>query len=194
MTIRLIDGESQEGRRRVIDALTLAFATDPVMRWMYPEPSAYLACFPGFATAFASASFKAKTTWISDDMGGASCWQPRDVMPDGDAIGEAMFSTIDRSKHETAAQILEKMDEFHPTDPHWYLAIVGVEPAKQGRGLGAQLLQGALDLCDQEGLIAYLESSNPANISLYQRHGFEVIGEIKVGDAPVVTPMLRPAR
>ena len=86
------------------------------------------------------------------------------------------------------------MDRFHPTEPHWYLAIIGVEGAKQGRGLGAQLMEPALARCDEQGLIAYLESSNPANISLYQRHGFEVIGEIRVGDAPVVTPMLRPSR
>jgi ribosomal protein S18 acetylase RimI-like enzyme len=105
-----------------------------------------------------------------------------------------MFSSIDDSKHEAAERILEQMEAFHPTEPHWYLAIIGVEPAKQGRGLGAQLMEGALTRCDEEGLIAYLESSNPANISLYQRHGFEVIGEIQVADTPVVTPMLRPAR
>ncbi|MCA1748539.1 MAG: hypothetical protein LC634_03060 [Sphingomonadales bacterium] len=41
---------------------------------------------------------------------------------------------------------------------------------------------------------AYLESSNPRNISLYLRHGFEIVGEIQHGSSPVMTPMLRPAR
>jgi hypothetical protein len=41
---------------------------------------------------------------------------------------------------------------------------------------------------------AYLESSNRRNISLYMRHGFEVMGEIQVGAAPPVTPMLRSPR
>lgn len=194
MTIELMDRESQDARQRVVAALTLAFAADPVMRWLYPEPSAYLRDFPGFAAAFAAASFGAGTTWQSDDVGGASCWQPRDVHPDGDAIASVLFSTIDEAQHEAAQAMLEEMDRFHPTEPHWYLAIIGVEAAKQGRGLGAQLMEPALARCDEEGLIAYLESSNPANISLYQRHGFEVIGEIRVGDAPVVTPMLRPSR
>ena len=57
-----------------------------------------------------------------------------------------------------------------------------------------ELMEGALERCDEEGLIAYLESSNPANIPLYQRHGFEIIGEIQAPGTPVVTPMLRPAR
>jgi ribosomal protein S18 acetylase RimI-like enzyme len=52
----------------------------------------------------------------------------------------------------------------------------------------------ALKAVDRDGLIAYLESSNPKNISLYQRHGFEVIGEIQSGSSPVLRPMLRKAR
>ena len=55
---------------------------------------------------------------------------------------------------------------------------------------------GALGVarCDREGLLAYLESSNPRNISLYERHGFEAVGEIQIGAAPVVTPMVRQPR
>jgi GNAT superfamily N-acetyltransferase len=194
MTTNLIDTQSEENRRAVISALTLAFIADPVMRWMYPKPAAYLEHFPAFAAAFASASFRAETTWFSEEGGGAACWQPRDVEPDSELIASTMFSTVDEAQHETLESILGKMEAFHPTEPHWYLAIVGVEPARQGHGLGTQLMEGALERCDEEGLIAYLESSNPANISLYQRHGFEIIGEIQAADSPVVTPMLRPAR
>jgi ribosomal protein S18 acetylase RimI-like enzyme len=116
------------------------------------------------------------------------------VHPDGEAIESVMLGTVDKAKHETLGATLEKMDEFHPKEPHWYLAIVGVDSAHQGKGLGAQLMESGLARCDEEGLIAYLESSNPANISLYERHGFRVVGEIQIDEAPVTTPMLRPAR
>jgi predicted GNAT family acetyltransferase len=46
-------------------------------------------------------------------------------------------------------------------------------------------------MLDETRTIGYLESSNPANISLYQRHGFEIMGEIRAGSAPLVTPMIR---
>ncbi len=52
-------------------------------------------------------------------------------------------------------------------------------------------MQHALARCDQEGALAYLESSNPENISLYARHGFEILGMIQVGTMPPIIPMLR---
>ena len=60
--------------------------------------------------------------------------------------------------------------------------------------LGSLLLKTALKRCDDDGVIAYLESSNPKNIPLYERHGFEVMGLIQPGDFPPLYPMLRPAR
>ncbi len=88
----------------------------------------------------------------------------------------------------------EKMEQWHPKEPHWYLPLIGVEPNAQGNGLGGALMRHALARCDQEGALAYLESSNPRNISLYERHGFEVMGEIQLGAGPLVTPMLRRPR
>jgi len=194
MGVELIDPDSEESRRAAVSTLTLAFAADPIMRWLYPEPAAYLEAFPGFAAAFGAASFDAGTAWVSDGASGTACWQPPGVLLDEEAMGVALFSTIDEARHATTEALVGKMDEFHPQEPHWYLAIIGVDAARQGRGLGAQLMEAALARCDEDGVIAYLESSNPANIPLYQRHGFEVIGEIQVGDMPVMTPMLRPSR
>jgi len=77
---------------------------------------------------------------------------------------------------------------------HGYLPLIGVEPNAQGRGLGAALMGVALARCDREGTLAYLESSNPRNVSLYRRGGFEETDEIKVGAGPVVTPMVRQPR
>jgi ribosomal protein S18 acetylase RimI-like enzyme len=69
-----------------------------------------------------------------------------------------------------------------------------VEPNAQGRGLGAELMRHAVARCDEERALAYLESSNRRNISLYLRHGFEIMGEIRIGAAPLVTPMIRRPR
>jgi ribosomal protein S18 acetylase RimI-like enzyme len=89
--------------------------------------------------------------------------------------------------------ILKGMAEHHPHEPHWYLPVVAADPNWIGQGLGALLMKHALRRCDEEGIAAYLESSNPRNISLYERHGFRIVGRIQSGSSPVMTPMLRPA-
>ncbi len=49
--------------------------------------------------------------------------------------------------------------------------------------------------CDERGVAAYLESSNPRNEPLYARYGFEPRPAIALPDGgPRVTPMWRPAR
>jgi len=58
-------------------------------------------------------------------------------------------------------------------------------------GLGSILLRHAVARSDREGVPAYLESSNPRNISLYERYGFVRLGIIQSGESPEVVPMLR---
>ncbi|WP_042375996.1 GNAT family N-acetyltransferase [Streptacidiphilus melanogenes] len=81
----------------------------------------------------------------------------------------------------------------HPREPHWYLYILGVEPDLQGRGVGAALLRAGLERSDAAGLPAYLESSNLANVPLYQHFGFTVTGRLALPPgAPEIPTMWRP--
>lgn len=85
-------------------------------------------------------------------------------------------------------------DSYHPEEPHWYLPLLGVDPLHHGKGLGSALMKHALAVCDQDNKFVYLESSNPKNIPLYERHGFEVLGTIQVSASPPIFPMLRKPR
>jgi len=116
------------------------------------------------------------------------------VQGDIAAIGPLVqaFARLERSA--VLSRVGEAVRAFHPDAPHWYLSMIGVDPMRQGRGLGSALLEAGLARCDADGAIAYLESSNPKNIPLYERYGFEVLGVIDPEDFPPLTPMLRPAR
>ena len=93
-------------------------------------------------------------------------------------------------------RVLALLDHEHPREPpHWYLAVLGTDPPRQGRGLGSAVLAPVLERCDAVGLGAYLESSKEANIPFYRRHGFEVLGELRApGGAPPVWTMWREPR
>jgi GNAT superfamily N-acetyltransferase len=76
---------------------------------------------------------------------------------------------------------LTVLEGKHPSEPHYYLAFVGVEPEWQGRGLGSAVLEPILERCDRDGMPAFLEASTPRNRVLYERHGFAVMEEFTLG-------------
>jgi GNAT superfamily N-acetyltransferase len=178
----------------VVGCVVAAFITDPLARFAWPKPHDHLRGMPEAIRAVAGASFEHRTACISSDFCGAALWLPPGVNLNGEPLEKVFRRTADPKHLDDLLGTFEKMEEWHPDEPHWYLPIIGVEPNAQGRGLGGALLRHAVARCDREKVIAYLESSNPRNITLYERHGFECMGEIRVGAGPLVTPMLRQPR
>src|SRR5262245_895611 len=178
----------------VVYAISLAFSADPVANWFFPEPQRYAKFFPGFVKAFAGAAFEHGSGDCVEDFSGAALWLPPGVHPDEKALLTLLHEAIPERDQADVFALLERMDQNHPTEPHWYLPMIGVEPGKQGNGYGTALLKRGLGRCDDEDKLAYLESSSPKNIPLYERHGFESVGVIQVGSSPPLFPMLRRPR
>lgn len=89
---------------------------------------------------------------------------------------------------------MDQIEKVHPREPHWYLQAIGTDPLKQGKGFGGIVMRHRLTMVDELGLPAYLESSKEKNIPIYASFGFEVTGEIKIKDGPVLYPMWRKRR
>lgn len=179
---------------RIFGSLTLAFAADPANRWLFPEPEQYLKHFPAFARALGGAALTHNTAFVIGDYAGVALWLAPGVEPDEAALGRLIDEAVAPDKQADMAAMIEQMVKYHPAEPHWYLPFIGVQPARQGSGLGAALLKAQLAICDAASLPAYLESTNPRNQALYERHGFEPVTEIRVGSCPPVVPMLRRPR
>jgi ribosomal protein S18 acetylase RimI-like enzyme len=176
---------------RVFSVLTLAFAADPPNRWMYPEPALYLRHFPVFARALGGAALPLGTALVNQDYSAVALWLAPGAAPDEQALAKWIEECVASERKSDLAGVIDQMAGYHPDEPHWYLPFIGVDPARQGRGLGSALLQPVLAECDATHLPAYLESSNPRNQPFYERHGFQAVGEIRVGECPPVVPMLR---
>lgn len=183
-----------EDERSVIDVITLAFVADPATRWTWPQPHQYLGAMPDFVRAMGGGAFTHGSADRTDGGSGAALWLPPGSHPDKERIGEIMARTSSPAARKDAPSLFEQMAKYHPNEPHWYLALIGVDPAQQGKGLGDALMAHALKRCDRDKRLAYLESSNPRNVSLYRRHGFETLGAIRAGSSPTIIPMLRPPR
>ena len=177
-----------------VAAIVLAFASDPAARWSYPDPRDYLTHFPSLVRAFGGRAFAAGTAHRVDGFAGAALWLPPGIGPDEDTLAAILQETVAAERQAEMSAVLEQMGSYHPSEPHWYLPMIGVDPFHQHKGHGSALLRHALRRCDDEHAPAYLESSNPANIPLYERHGFVTMGTIQEGSSPPIVPMLRTAR
>jgi len=185
----------------VARVLTDAFADDPVQRWLFepsPDPDG------GRAALFevmAQDYFWLGHLHVVVDGGGlaaAALWAP----PDRDALhGPGLEALLARLAPHLGDQLESRLGELgrthdhRPAEPHLYLGILGVDPARQSRGHGADLLAPTLAECDRMGLLAHLESSNERNIPFYERHGFAVVESYRCGgDGPPMTMMSRRPR
>src|SRR6516165_10238457 len=177
-----------------IATLVLAFATDPVARWMYDDPHQYLLHIPRLFGALGTSSFDAGAAQCTNDGIGVAIWLPPGVHGDDGPLEAVIGESISQERQAEVAALFEQTEQYRPPEPHWYLSLIGVEALHRNKGCGATLLQHRLRQCDREHLPAYLWSSNPLNAPLYQRHGFEIAGTIRVGSSPSIYPMLRSAR
>jgi ribosomal protein S18 acetylase RimI-like enzyme len=69
-----------------------------------------------------------------------------------------------------------------PQEPLWYLDQLGVDPPRQGEGLGRTLVQFGLAQADRAGLPAFLETAAERNVRFYESLGFRVVETGKVPD------------
>jgi GNAT superfamily N-acetyltransferase len=76
--------------------------------------------------------------------------------------------------------LLQQLDERKKAlvpDPHWYLAAIGVDPAKQGGGLGSKLVRLGIARADRDNVAIYLETETESNLGFHEHLGFEVLEE-----------------
>lgn len=194
MTTPMIKTAATSDEAPSMAVVVLAFGADPAARWTWPDPQQYLAHFPSFIKALGGKSFEHGSAYYVDGYAGAALWLPPEVYPDEEALITLLQRTASAPAQKDVFAVVEQMGRYHPREPHWYLPFIGIDPSQQGRGYGAALMKHALIPCDRDGTPAYLESSNPKNIPLYERHGFELLGTIQVGASPPIFPMLRKPR
>jgi ribosomal protein S18 acetylase RimI-like enzyme len=174
---------------QVIGVITMAFSTDPVARFAIPDPAQYLATMPQSIRAFGGRALDNGSAWCIEGFWGAALWLPPGATPD-----PLTMETVPESRRQMLREAFEQMGASHPVEPHWYLPLIGIDPSRQNRGLGSLLMEHANAVFDRSGALAYLESSNQRNVPFYQRHGYELLRTIQVGDCPPISPMLRRPR
>ena len=177
--------------------LSHAFEDDPIAVFLFPNARTRCGRLASFYRQVLPMLAGHGAVYTEPELRGAAVWQapsPPRPGPVGELLGTLAMLLALRTSSLRARQLSRVVARCHPRTPHWYLAILGTNPAEQGRGIGSILMAPVLERCDAEGLPAYLESSKRENIPFYQRHGFSLTGELQIEAGPTLWPMLRNPR
>jgi GNAT superfamily N-acetyltransferase len=172
----------------LVGTIVLAFGTDPFVRWLYPDPTGFMTHFSEITRIHAERTASCGGAWARQDGRAAAFWYPPGVHPDPDVLGAVLEKAGVRDR---MARVWEEVGAYDVGRPHWYLRQIGVDPMLRGGGHGGRLLQTGLAEVDRRHEIAYLEATSAPGRAFYERHGFSVLGEVRVGDAPPLWPMAR---
>jgi GNAT superfamily N-acetyltransferase len=178
-------------------ALARAFEDDPVMSWVFRSDAERLRRLERAFTLFLRRIWlPQQECYATDRLFGAALWLPPDKWHLGPLEQARLLPgmiAVNGRNLPRMLTVLNAIEKLHPKDPpHYYLAVLGVEPELQGRGFGGALMQPILARCDQERIGAYLESSKRRNVVLYERHGFRVVEELRLPkDGPPIWRMWR---
>ena len=176
--------------------LAAAFQEDPIFSWLIPADERRLAALERFFDVELRTVGRARgSVWTSHGLTGASISTPpgRWRLPWSVLLANApSFARVFSGRLAHGAALLQLMEWRHVRRPHHYFAYIGVAPAHQGKGLGSALMQPTLECCDEARLPAYLEASTERAAALYERLGFVLIDELRIGNSPPMRLMLRP--
>ncbi|MEX2159595.1 MAG: GNAT family N-acetyltransferase [Dehalococcoidia bacterium] len=188
-------------REDAVQVLSRAFFDDPLVEYITPDPDkrrANLPWFFGIATKYGE-KYGGTAHTTPDSVQGAALWLPP---------GETITSTLRLIRLGLLATpfrfgisstmrfltVLSKLEHLHKRDvppEHWYLWILGVEPERQGQGIGGNLIAPVLERADKEHLPCYLETMKERNVTFYQKNGFEVVVDDTFKDGPRYWTMRR---
>lgn len=186
-----VDVRSSDDTRLAASLLAQAFVDDPVVRWLQPDTRRHRRLFDALFRAGHGRRGRIEVAYCDGIPAGAAVWDaPPGFEPSARDVLRSLpwFIGAIGTRVRYGTELERLFAPQRPSEPHWYLAFLGsVTP---GRGVGTSLLAAQLDRITGP---AYLESSNRANIPLYERWGFEVTGEVVLPhDGPTVWPMYRP--
>lgn len=193
------------GVDQLAETLASAFSNDPAMSFMVGDDAKeeyeerlrplYFWCIREILSKPNDKAF----LYVTHDKMSAALWLRHDAI-DPNRFSAllslvALYSCY-RQRLPVAHKVFTAMANQRPQGAYMYLWILGTHQDYQSEGRGSRVMLDVLNICDSEGLPAYLESSNPRNQSHFKRFGFEIVGPITglPDGCPPIKRMLRKPR
>lgn len=161
--------------------LAAAFADDPAMSWIVPDPAERRRRLPGLFRTLVAGELDAGWALASPGCEAVTLWRPSDKVHESPwrlLNGLPGFIRVLGGNLLRGMAVGNAIEAHHPEDAAYhYLHFAGVDPAFQGRGWGGAAIRAGQARARASGLPVYLETATPSNVGLYQALGFRVTQE-----------------
>ena len=194
---RIVRPASALDREPILDVVEAAFVTEPAFGHFFGD--AYDAHARALLAFLLDLRMAGGIVWVEEAdalIAAVSMWDP----PGGSTVGLSEQEVLWRAAADRFGPAIEqRLDAYEalvhglgPAGDHYYLGVIGSDPAARGRGHGSAVLRPGLEAADAAGLPTFLETGTEGNIGFYSRFGFVVTAELDLDDGTRVWCLTRP--
>jgi len=172
---------SRDDHPELAAMLVRSFQSDPFHGWLFPDDAVRSSKQRRLFERLLAIYGRHGVVHTTEDRSGVAMWDPpREGGPGLAELAGFVFGVLPVFgwRAFAVAEGMAPLAGLHPDEPHWYLSVLGSDPARQRSGVGSALLRPVLARCDRDGLPACLESSRIENVPYYERFGFEVVAPL----------------
>jgi GNAT superfamily N-acetyltransferase len=212
-TIRRVDDPDEEGPEvrpaeqrdvpRIAATLTVALADSRWTRWALPDDGRMQRLTRLNELDAGHRGVATRSAWVTDEVTAVAVWEPPDGAADTAPLPADVSAALARElpylradRAPAVADTAAMIATARPTEPHWWLAHLGVRPSSRRQGLAAAVLAPVLVRCDAEGTLAAAAVYSWANARFLRGFGFEVTLSTRTadGDLPLWVMVRQPQR
>ena len=186
------------------EVLANAFRGYPFFKYCLGDADNYERVAPRMFASFVRWTMLYGKAWTTNDLSAVALRRPPGTRSIGfwNALRSGLASTFLRMDTATrrrfgrAAPIVEKTHKSIMGDqPHWHCWMMGVLAARQGAGLGGQLMRYTFEQSDRAGLPCYLETFSESSVSVHESQSYSIREMVKIPETPLTLyAMVRPAQ
>ena len=191
-----IERAGPDAKEPLAQMLARAFAHEPLHCWLFPaEDRREQRALKLFRCELGNMA-RDGVVYSDTERRCAALWCEPGKPQGGSWSQGLILFTLVRVLGRRTRKVLHELDavsQARPREPHWYLSVIGTDPAVQGRGLASAVMRHSLQICDQDGAGAWLETASPGLSQYYSRFGFTERHRIRLPQGPVIVGMWRPA-
>lgn len=173
-------------RDAALATVVAAFATDPLLRWVWPDDARYAEVAAAFFGLLLDLRMESGEAWAADGDGAVAMWDPPGglYLPAREQRWTEVQTGFTPREREQWAEYDHTMAVPADAGPHWYLGVLATDPTRARTGLGSAVVAPMLGAADRARLPSYLETSSEVNLRFYGRHGFAPVSEATLAAGP----------